>query len=213
VAAGLSRSGLSGWPGLSGGQDRGRSGTIDGVAEGVRVRGAVPDDAAAIATIRVAGWRAAYAGLIEQAVLDALDPVTEAVRRRAEWAERPTPVVAEVDGRVVGFVLTCPYRTAIEAPAHWPHDPDAGEVAALYVDPAVHGRGVGRALMDRALADLRAAGHPVAHLWVLTGNARARRFYEAAGFVDESPVGVTHDWIAPGATRPTPEVRYSRRLD
>lgn len=177
------------------------------------VREATPADASAIAAIRVAGWRTAYAGLIEQAVLDALDPVAEAVRRRDEWAARPPPVVAEVDGRVVGFVLTGAYRAAIEQPAHWPHEPDAGEVAALYVDPTRQGSGVGRALMTRALADLRAAGHPVARLWVLTGNDRARRFYAAAGFDDESPLGVTHAYLPGGATRPAPEVRYSRRLD
>lgn len=155
------------------------------------VREATPADALAIATVRVAGWRTAYAGLIEQAVLDAMDPVSEAARRRAEWGRWPIPVVAEVDGRVVGFVLTCAYRGLAEQPAQWPRDPDAGEVAALYVDPSHWGDGVGRALMGRALADLRAAGYQVARLWVLAGNARARRFYAAAGFADESPAGVT----------------------
>lgn len=178
------------------------------------MRASGPGDSLAVASIRVAGWRTAYAGLVEQAVLDALDPVTEAVRRADEWGRGPSPVVAELDGRVVGFVLACPYRAATEQPAHWPHDRDAGEVAALYVDPAGgQGRGVGRALLTRALADLRTAGHPVARLWVLTANARARRFYSAAGFLDESPLGVTHDWFPAGATRPTPEIRYSRRLD
>ena len=202
------------------------------MAEVLTVRTGTPDDAPAIASIRVAGWRTAYAGLIEPAVLDALDPVAEAARRRDEWSQRPVPIVAVVGGTVVGgtvvggtvvggtvvggtvvgFAVTCPYRTATEQPTHWPHDPDAGEIAALYVDPAARSRGVGRALMARALADLRSVGHPVARLWVLTGNARARRFYEAAGFVDESPLGVTHDFLARGATRATPEVRYSRDL-
>lgn len=176
------------------------------------LRTAVPDDAAAIASIRTAGWRTAYAGLIEQAVLDAMDPVAEAARRRDAWGERPPPVLAEVDGRVVGFVLTCPYR-ADDAQPHWPTEPGAGEIAALYVDPLSQGRGVGRSLMTRALADLRVAGHPVARLWVLRGNTRARRFYSAAGFTDEGPLGVTHDFVARGATTSTPEVRYSRRLD
>jgi ribosomal protein S18 acetylase RimI-like enzyme len=180
----------------------------------VRVRLGVREDVAAIAAIRVAGWRTAYAGLIEQVVLDAMDPVADQKRWLAAWnADASGRVVADLGGSVAGFVMTCPYRfdAAVEQ-ATWPTDGRAGEIAALYVDPARQGHGVGRALMARALADLLAAGHPVVRLWVLAGNARARRFYEGAGFVDESPLGVTNDFVPHGGTHSTPEVRYSRAL-
>lgn len=138
------------------------------------VRAANIEDVEAIAGIRVAGWRTAYRGLIEQAVLDRLDPVAEAATRRARWAERPPAAVAELGGVVVGFVLTCPYRTADDEPG-WTADPGDGEIAALYVAPDIQGRGVGRVLLKHGLTEL-AAGHPVARLWVLAGNTRARRF-------------------------------------
>ncbi len=179
---------------------------------GVAIRPATVDDVRAIAEIRVACWRTAYAGLIEQHVLDALDPAAEADRRRREWGTQPSAFsVATLGGSVVGFAMTCPYRGGSDQP-DWPADPHAGEVAALYVDPAVHGQGVGRALLSYALTQLRADGSTVARLWVLAGNSRARRVYAAAGFTDESTVGVVKDYTPRGGTRDTPEIRYSRSL-
>jgi GNAT superfamily N-acetyltransferase len=46
-----------------------------------------------------------------------------------------------------------------------------GELQAIYVDAA--GRGVGRALHDAAVAELRVVGCTRALLWVLERNARA----------------------------------------
>lgn len=48
---------------------------------------------------------------------------------------------------------------------------------ALYVAPAVQGRGVGSALLERA-EEARPGGF---RLWVFQKNRRARRFYEARG--------------------------------
>jgi len=106
----------------------------------VAIRPATVDDVRAIAEIRAACWRTAYAGLIEQHVLDALDPAAEADRRRREWGTQPsTTAVATLGWSVAGFVMTCPYRGDGDQP-DWTADPHAGEVAALYVDPAVHGQ-------------------------------------------------------------------------
>src|SRR5690348_11311658 len=41
--------------------------------------------------------------------------------------------------------------------------------------------GIGRQLIEAARAGLKEAGFPDMRLWVLTGNTRARRFYERAG--------------------------------
>ena len=53
-----------------------------------------------------------------------------------------------------------------------------GWIEHMYVDPALHRRGIGKALIGRAQDeqdDLR--------LWTFQSNAGARRFYERAGFV------------------------------
>jgi ribosomal protein S18 acetylase RimI-like enzyme len=63
-----------------------------------------------------------------------------------------------------------------------------GEVYAIYLAPSALGRGLGRALMDAALAELAAAGLATVVLWVLTANASARRFYERAGFRPDGAV-------------------------
>ncbi len=60
----------------------------------------------------------------------------------------------------------------------------AGEVGALYMLQAAHGRGAGRALMLAAFRHLAACGHRGAALWVLATNAPARRFYERLGGID-----------------------------
>lgn len=76
--------------------------------------------------------------------------------------------VAELGGRVVGFIA----GSASE---------DGGEITWMYVDPDLHRRGIGRALVEHFVAR---CGGPV-ELEVLEGNS-ARAFYEATGFVLEA---------------------------
>jgi ribosomal protein S18 acetylase RimI-like enzyme len=59
---------------------------------------------------------------------------------------------------------------------------DELEVLALGVLPAARRKGVGRALLEHALAVTRAGGGRRVTLEVGRGNAAARRLYEAAGF-------------------------------
>ena len=78
-------------------------------------------------------------------------------------------------------------RPAHDRRRHRPHpgfasiSPGAGELGALYVDPQAWGTGLGQALIIEAERRL-AERHAVAGLWVLAGNVRARRFYEAGGW-------------------------------
>ena len=149
------------------------------------VRAAVPDDAGRIAEVNVRSWRAAYAGIVPQAILAGMDIEP----RRVTWLDRiadlrqRTLFVAELDGRVEGYALSGPARD---------HDlPDlAGEVYAIYVDPPAQGRGLGRALLEAASGELASAGFEPLVLWVLTANASGRGFYEACG------------WRSDGAARP-----------
>ena len=172
------------------------------------VREATRSDAPAIARVRVAGWRAGYAGILDDGVLAALDPAADAARWLATWDSGPRRRVAEAGGAVVGFTTTGAYRSAGDDPA-WPLGPDDGELMAVYVDPGAWSRGVGAALLADADAVLRAGGHPVARLWVLAANDRARRFYARHGWVDE---GVATAYTPPGGATAVPEVRYRRDL-
>ncbi|WP_425229370.1 GNAT family N-acetyltransferase [Sphingomonas sp.] len=72
----------------------------------------------------------------------------------------------------------------------------------LYVEPGRHGEGIGRALLTIAKA-----ARPDLQLWTFQANARARRFYEAAGFVAQEFTDGAHN------EEKQPDVRYRwRRL-
>ena len=57
-----------------------------------------------------------------------------------------------------------------------------GELAALYVDPKEWGKRIGAALIQAARSRLSERGFQKAILWILVGNVRAQRFYEADGW-------------------------------
>ena len=59
---------------------------------------------------------------------------------------------------------------------------DEGEIANLAVAPAGWGQGVGRGLLDAALAEGLAREARTMYLEVREGNERARRLYASAGF-------------------------------
>jgi GNAT superfamily N-acetyltransferase len=166
----------------------------------VHVRDATIEDAEGLARIHVRGWQWGYRGLLPSAYLEGLS-----VERRAEqwrsWLLDPgrtrTWVAGTEELALAGFVAAGPSR-----------DPragaEAGEIYAIYLEEAVAGSGVGRTLLRHAVDGLREAGFARATLWVLDRNARARRFYEKAG------------WAADGATHSEPredvemnEVRYA----
>jgi len=102
--------------------------------------------------------------------------------------------VAEDFERIVGFSYVGPSETA-----------GAAELYAIHVDPAVVGTGVGRRLMEDALARLAELGGERAVLWVLEANERARRFYHQGGW---SPDGETR--VEPIGGEPVRQLRYSR---
>ncbi|MFE9772045.1 GNAT family N-acetyltransferase [Streptomyces sp. NPDC005931] len=157
-----------------------------------------------VAPIRARGWRHAYRGLVPQTYLDVLDIPADAERHRARLARgdgRTVDLVAESGtGELVGWVAFGPYREDDVLTR------DA-EVYALYLSPDRIGHGVGRALLTEAVHRCRAAGHARVYLWVIEGNARARRFYERAGFAAD---GAEEPFDVDGVA--VPEVRYVKEL-
>jgi ribosomal protein S18 acetylase RimI-like enzyme len=87
-------------------------------------------------------------------------------------------VVGLTDGEVAGYVKLGP-ATPLDASTH------VLMIQGLAVDPALQRRGVGRALVEGAIAEARRRGARRLRLRVLSPNAGARRVYESAGFVVE----------------------------
>lgn len=144
----------------------------------MRIRDTTAADARAIAEVYVRSWQAAYRGLMPDDLLDSLS-VENPEQEWGSWLASPAPrqgcLVAEEDGKVVGFVRFGSSRDEDAAE-------DAGEVYAIYVVPEAFGTGTGRELFAHANRILRERGFTAATLWVLEANERARRFYEAAGW-------------------------------
>jgi ribosomal protein S18 acetylase RimI-like enzyme len=144
--------------------------------DGVNIRRARVADAWDVAKIHVASWQAAYRGIVPHDYLDGLS----AAPREKFWREsvergNPELWVAEVNSSVVGWVAFDASR-----------DPDAdgtiGEISAIYSLQAYWSTGVGRGLWQTARGRLIERGFTAVTLWVFADNARAIRFYRAAGF-------------------------------
>lgn len=170
----------------------------------ILVRDATVADARGIAELRIAGWRAAYAGLVPQAMLDAMDADRETARRTERWTEFHGPGVHDLvaidgagDGGGVGESVV---GWAVGGPARDDDAPAAGELYALYAAPDRIGEGIGHALIAEIERRLVADGHRSAMLWVLEGNARASAFYEA------------HGWHADGGAKLDGELRERRHV-
>lgn len=168
----------------------------------MEIRPARTEDAARIAEIHVETWRAAYRGMMSEAVLDNLS----IPKRKEFWEQRirsnQSAILVAVDaGAVVGWIVYGSSRDADATPA-------VAEVYGLYVAHTAWRRGAGRLLWEEASRRIEEDDVEAVTLWVLEGNERARRFYEAVGFeLDEGPSKLfeREDTVLP-------EVRYRARL-
>jgi ribosomal protein S18 acetylase RimI-like enzyme len=138
------------------------------------LRAATPADAAAIAQFHVTIWRETYRDLAPPNIFNAMDVPTRLKRWSGILADpsRAT-LLAEIDGALAGFAMCGPPGDAIFGAR--------GEVKNLFVGRAFARRGIGRALLARMPASLRARGHPGVGLGVVVGNQPAIEFYEAMG--------------------------------
>jgi len=166
----------------------------------VTVRAARVEELPDVARVRVASWRAGYAGLVPDSELAAIgepDRVDQWVARMASSTDTST-LVAVRGGDVIGFAAYGTERSDL-APAV----AGRGEVYALYVDPDHWGAGAGHALLSASRESLRTRGFDAVSIWVLEGNARGVAFYLRQGF---APTGeVTESRIDA-----LPEARYAR---
>jgi ribosomal protein S18 acetylase RimI-like enzyme len=192
----------------------------------IEIRPASAADEPAITQILQETWLTAYAQIIDPVIIERVT----APRGRASAAppsdrtslvaEAP-PAAAIADARViVGYASYGPERSVASAASVGSGGSGAkpgsltpaglagetGELYTLYVAPAHWSTGAGRALTDAALDGLRAAGYRCVVLWTLAENARARRFYDKAGF---APDGATNILAGRGHVE---ELRYVRDL-
>jgi ribosomal protein S18 acetylase RimI-like enzyme len=144
------------------------------------VRPATVDDADGIGAVHLGSWKETYAGLLSPEFFAAREVSRFQANWRRQLSEGLDVVVAEVDGRVVGFSATMPSRD----------DPPVRplELAMIYLLAAQHGSGLGQALLDAAVGDRPAS------LWVAEQNPRAIAFYRRNGFAADGTRQVLESW-------------------
>ena len=125
------------------------------VVSGITVRRATADDAAAVAQVFLASFRATYQFPLAQANDEVRGWVRETTAAQETW-------IAVDDDRVVGWMVVAP-----------------GELDQLYIAPDRLGEGFGRGLLEVA----KERSPDGLSLYTFQVNARARRFYERNGFV------------------------------
>lgn len=99
-----------------------------------------------------------------------------------QWAEQVEAIATFVwhEGDAdLGMVRAVPHD----------HDPEAGYLISLWVDPAARGRGIGQALIGAVVGWARARALRCVYLDVGTANRRARSAYERAGFTVSAEAG------------------------
>lgn len=140
------------------------------VPDGVVLRDVRPDDADAWAAVN----NAAFSWHPEQGGQDPAD-----YRRRTGESDFDprTVVIAERtdDGRVLGFHET-------KRHAEHPSGLAMGEVHVIGVDPEVHARGLGRALLVEGMSRMIADGAEAIELYVESDNEKALPLYRDVGF-------------------------------
>ena len=165
----------------------------------ILIRPAATSDARALPTIQVDGWAAAYEHIVPPELF-ASRSVDARERDFVELLSHPGDDdriwVSESDGHVVGFAYT---RAGKDLDVERP-----GELKLFYVSPVLRGSGIGLALFEHAVADLKARDLSP-YLYTFRDNTAARQWYEKRGW---SWDGATAPWSDRGEYPELIEVRY-----
>jgi [ribosomal protein S18]-alanine N-acetyltransferase len=92
-------------------------------------------------------------------------------------------LIAELEGAYVGFI----FWYAARKPWYAPNVDRYARISDLHIIRAGQGRGVGRALLREALANIRSEGIVTVFLETDENNDRAQRLYESEGFTRVAP--------------------------
>ena len=130
------------------------------------------------------------AGRLSRFAVDPRFPSGSAERMYRIWIER------SVRGEIADAVLVARADSgALTGLVTLAADGQTGEIGLLAVDEEARGAGVGRALVEAALARFRSVGRRRAQVATQADNAAACRLYEACGFDRAREQTVFHFWL------------------
>jgi len=167
----------------------------------LKLRRALPEDAAILARIHVDSWQGAYRGIVPDGTLKEFTYIKrEKAFRESLVANAEETYLVERDDAAIGILTIGVSR-----------DPDldrelTGEIWGIYLVPENWRRGFGTMLVIEAERALAARGYAEVVLWVLEANRAARTFYEAVGYVADGQVRTVE------LGKPLLAVRYKKAL-
>lgn len=154
-------------------------------------------DESNLAYIQTESWKAAFQHILSKEIL-----------QRTTEINRVTAMYKRLlnDGIGNGYILETNGKPHCIAWWDNARDKDMSEYAELICIHSLQNnwrKGYGTKMMERVLADIKKAGYNKVMLWVFTDNNRARKFYEACGFVTYGKVKPCFE---------TEEICYERNL-
>jgi putative acetyltransferase len=124
-----------------------------------------------------------------------MDAVRELFREYAAWVgssiyfESFTREMAELPGSYAPLLLAFESDRLAGCAALRKIGHGIGEMKRLYVRPAFQGNGLGRSLVERVIAEAKAAGYHALRLDTLSKMERAITLYRVLGFREIPPYG------------------------
>ena len=159
------------------------------------IRKATSSDAEGTAHVHVKGWQTSYAGIIEQAYLDAIsyDERLE-LRKKILNSKDMILLVVTYDNEIIGFADAGPLREKAYNKTFFPaHETylKYGEIYAIYLLRDHQRKGLGHRLYEECRHWFKKQGYTGFVTWALAHNTRARQFYEGEGGKIEGEIVVT----------------------
>lgn len=141
------------------------------------IRQAVPEDIAALSDLACRVYAATFGHTLSEAELAAALRETKSEAYFRTVIDTDAILIALMGDRLIGYAQICEMSLPVEGAA-----PGSQQLNALFVDAAFHGKGVGKALLDAALALPRVRDGHTLYLDVWEENRRALSFYQRNGF-------------------------------
>ena len=142
------------------------------------------EDTTSLAHIFIAAWRSGFRGILAEETIEKytqFDPCRDMFHQLLASCSG-TMYLAEHNSVPAGLL-------------YWLEEENrTARIEALLTCPEAWGKGIAAALMERCIADARAAGCTTLHVWPFAENHRAKRFYEKHKFL---PTGRTRTGDAP----------------
>jgi len=143
--------------------------------ENIIIRNITEKDIESVVDIQFEGWKTAYKGIIDDAVLNSMNRTKKIEKRRADYKATGF-IVAELNNKVVGF---CRYIDNNHFTQNI-QDIDC-ELLALYVKPNFKYNGIGTKMFQFVIEEFKRKHKTKMILWCLKDNEPSKKFYTKMG--------------------------------